>query len=72
MGTSYYTVRVANTFEAESPEDAVIQMAEWLAENARLAGYRARPLARTALHVRVESKATGDSVFLDAERVYGS
>jgi hypothetical protein len=35
-----YTVSVSNTFEANSPEDAVSQMILWIEEVARHAGYR--------------------------------
>lgn len=40
MSEQEYTVSVSNTFEANSPEDAVIQMALWIEEAARHAGYR--------------------------------
>ena len=52
-----FCVTVANIFYAETPEDAVLQMAEWLAENARFAGYR----------VECED---GSNRFIDAEKVY--
>ena len=52
-----YMVSVSNIFEdAESPEDAVRQMVEWLQENAHAAGYR------------VEPQDGGTSSFIDAER----
>ena len=35
-----YEVSIRNTFEAESHEDAVRQMIEWLIDNAAQAGYR--------------------------------
>lgn len=35
-----YTVQVSNIFEADSPEDAVLQMASWLIDWAYEAGYR--------------------------------
>lgn len=35
-----YEVSLANIFDAVSPEDAVIQMAEWAKEYAYEAGYR--------------------------------
>ena len=35
-----YEVSLANIFDAVSPEDAVIQMAEWAKEVAYEAGYR--------------------------------
>ena len=35
-----YTVSVSNTFDANSPEDAVSQMVLWIEEVARHAGYR--------------------------------
>ena len=35
-----YTVSVANSFEADSPEDAVLQMVAWLYDVAGQAGYR--------------------------------
>ena len=50
-----YTVTVANTFDAHSPQDALQQMAAWLADYAYRAGYR------------VTCQDTGESVFLDAE-----
>jgi len=50
-----YVVTISNIFEAESPEDAVIQMAEWLLENCQQAGYR------------VVNDNTGESWFIDAE-----
>lgn len=37
-----YEVSVHNFFTAESPEDAVLQMAAWLADNAYQAGYRVK------------------------------
>jgi hypothetical protein len=52
-----YTVSVANTFEAESPEDAVAQMAAWLVDYAYGAGYRVVP------------EDGGESVFIDAEDI---
>lgn len=52
-----YRISVSNIFEAESFEDAVLQMVAWLHENAYAAGYR------------VENHATGESRFIDAERV---
>lgn len=55
-----YIVQVSNIFEADSPEDAVIQMAEYLLENSQLCGYR------------VINDETGESVFIDAEDVYNS
>lgn len=54
-----YVVTVSNIFDATSKEDAVLQMAEWLAENARAAGYR----------VAAEDDPT-DTAFIDAERIY--
>ena len=53
-----YEVHVANIFFAHSPEEAVIQMAEWLLFNANIAGYRV---------VGVDDDT---DVFLDAEDVY--
>jgi hypothetical protein len=52
-----YTISVSNIFEAESFEDAVSQMVEWINENAYAAGYR------------VVNEATGESRFIDAERM---
>ena len=52
-----YTIRVSNIFEAESFEDAVLQMVAWLDENAYAAGYR------------VDNNSTGESRFIDAERL---
>lgn len=40
MSEQQYTVGVSNTFEANSPEDAVSQMVLWIEEVARHAGYR--------------------------------
>lgn len=51
-----YIVSVSNAIRANSPEDAVAQMAAWLVDYAYEAGYR------------VESFA-GDSVFIDAETI---
>lgn len=53
-----YEVEVRNIFEAESPEDAVIQMAEWLAENARITAYR------------VGVFGSDVTEFIDAEKIY--
>jgi hypothetical protein len=35
-----YEVSVTNSFEADTPEDAVRQMVEWLTEEAAYTGYR--------------------------------
>jgi hypothetical protein len=40
MSEKEYNVSVSNTFEANSPEDAVSQMVFWIEEVARHAGYR--------------------------------
>lgn len=55
-----YHVSVSNTFEATSPEDAVVQMAEWLSEVARQAGYRVEWVDDNGPH----------SDFFDAEKIY--
>jgi hypothetical protein len=39
-----YEVSVRNTFDAESPEDAVRQMIEWIINNAPHTGYRVENL----------------------------
>lgn len=54
-----YKVSVANIFEADSPEDAVLQMVEWLIDSARHTGYR------------VINMETDASCFLDAEDIGG-
>ena len=50
-----YEIFVSNRFFAESHEDAVAQMASWLADNAYVAGYRVNEI-------------DGESRFIDAER----
>lgn len=35
-----YEIQVSNYFDAESVEDAILQMAAWLTDNAYTAGYR--------------------------------
>ena len=59
MTTYEYTVSIANIFEAESHEDAIMQMAEWLTAHggANQGGYRST------------NADTGESVFIDAERI---
>lgn len=52
--TSEYEVSVTNTFEAETPQDAVAQMIEWLQEHSAFIGYR----------VLTEA---GDTVFIDGD-----
>jgi hypothetical protein len=37
---STYEIQVSNRFEAETVEDAVLQMVAWLDDNAAKAGYR--------------------------------
>lgn len=49
-----YEISVSNRFFAESHEDAVAQMASWLADNAYVAGYRVNEI-------------DGESRFIDAE-----
>lgn len=51
-----YKVTVSCIFEAASPEDAVAQMAGWIADNAYAAGYRVYPPGE-------------DSIFIDAEDI---
>lgn len=50
-----YTVSVSSIFEADNPEDAVMQMAAWLDEYAYFAGYR------------VDNNDKNLSFFIDAE-----
>lgn len=45
---STYEVVVANYFDAESHEDAVLQMIAWLIDSAHEAGYRVTLLAEDA------------------------
>lgn len=52
-----YEVSLTNTFEADSFEDAVGQMATWAGDNAYQAGYR------------VSNVRSGESRFVDAETV---
>lgn len=52
-----YEVTLANIFEADSPEDAVGQMATWASDHAYQAGYR------------VTNTRSGQSMFIDAEDV---
>lgn len=54
-----YTVRVENTFDADTPEEAVLQMAAWLVDYAYAAGYR----------VFNEDEPDTDSMFIDAENI---
>lgn len=54
-----YFVSVSNTFEAESPEDAVAQMAAWLTDYAYAAGYR----------VINDSDSSAPALFIDAESI---
>jgi hypothetical protein len=40
MAPRDYEVSVSNTFEAESPQDALSQMVAWVADHAYQIGYR--------------------------------
>jgi hypothetical protein len=53
-----YEVSIRNIFMAESPEDAVAQMAAWLNDNTYQAGYRVELTRRPS-----------ESVFIDAEKI---
>lgn len=53
-----YKITLSNIFEAVSFEDALRQMVAYADEQAYQAGYR------------VKNLETGESVFLDAERVF--
>ncbi len=55
-----YTVSLSNTFEAETPHDAVLQMVTWASDNAYAAGYR------VTWHNADGTKV--GSMFVDAER----
>lgn len=55
--TTEWEVRVANTFEAESAEEAVRLMVAWVVDWAHTAGYR------------VWNLDTGDSEFIDADDI---
>lgn len=58
--TRTYRVDVSNLFEADSPEDAIKQMAAWLVEGSYTAGYR----------VWLEHDwPNGPSHFIDAEEL---
>lgn len=52
-----YEVSLVNSFDANSPEDAIGQMATWAGGNAYSAGYRVTDLI------------TGESVFIDADDI---
>ena len=58
-----YQVQVSNTFEAETPEEAVQQMACWLVDCAFVAGYRVF-LVNPDTFEREEQ-----SLFIDAEKI---
>jgi hypothetical protein len=56
-----FRVRVSNVFTADSPEDAVRQMVEWLLDNAAWTGYKVDSFAE-------DGSLLGTS-FIDAEDV---
>jgi hypothetical protein len=56
MSEKGYEVTVSNIFSAESHEDAVLQMAAWLSDEAYRAGYRV-------------TEIDGESKFIDAEHL---
>lgn len=58
-----YEVQVSNSFEADTPEDAVEQMAHWLNECAYTAGYRVFKLDSATF----ERQGSGE--FIDAENI---
>jgi hypothetical protein len=66
MGENSYTVSVSNTFDADSPEDAIMQMICWLQESAHCAGYRVEWEAIIADMFR------SCSTFIDAEAIIRS
>ena len=56
-----YHISVTNSFDAENPEDAIMQMICWLEESARHAGYR---------WLVESSNGTGDwGGFVDADKI---
>ena len=63
MGENSYTVSISNTFDADSANDAVMQMICWLQESAHCGGYRVEWEAIVADMFR------SCSVFIDAQQM---
>jgi hypothetical protein len=66
MAENSFTISVSNTFDAESPEDAIMQMICWLQESAHCAGYRVEWESVVSDMFRTHS------VFIDAEAMIRS
>ena len=66
MDENTYTITVSNSFDASSPEDAVMQMVCWLQECAHSAGYRVEWESLVADTFRKYS------YFIDAEKIIRS
>jgi hypothetical protein len=66
MDEDTYTVSISSFFDADNPEDAVMQMIAWLQDQAHCGGYRVEweDIVENTLHKH--------SIFIDAERIIRS
>ena len=66
MAENSYTVSVSNIFDADSPEDAIMQMIAYLQDQAHCSGYRVE------WESIVSDMFRSHSVFIDAEAIIRS